>query len=91
MRPLDTHPNAWKVYLDLLRNMHPDKRAGLLFTSTGLMMGLATAGEKGRHPDADDYEVQLRMAGRRYGRDLVMKAYGWDPRSDTRPSPPKAD
>ncbi len=33
-----------------------------------------------RYPDATDRELQLRLAARSYDRDLMIKAFGWDPK-----------
>jgi hypothetical protein len=32
-----------------------------------------------RHPDADDWELKMRLASRRLDPDLMRRAFGWDP------------
>ena len=39
----------------------------------------AMVGIRERHPDATEREVKLRLAALKYGRDLMMQAFGWDP------------
>lgn len=44
-----------------------------------LVLRMAEAGVRVAHPDADDREVFLRTAARHLSRDLMIRAYGWDP------------
>jgi hypothetical protein len=76
MRPLDTSPEAWKVYLDIHRRMSPAEkiRQAMSMTKTGHL--LAEAGLRRRFPDASDREIFLRRVRLTLGEDLFRKAYG---------------
>jgi len=37
------------------------------------------------HPEASDHEVLLRVAARHLPRELMIRAYGWDPENDVQP------
>jgi hypothetical protein len=36
-------------------------------------------GIRERHPTASERELRLRLAALKYGRDLMVRACGWDP------------
>lgn len=76
MRPRDTSPEAWKVYIDLYRSVPPAEkiRRAMSMTQTGHL--LAEAGLRRRFPDADDREIFLRRVQLTLGKDLFRKAYG---------------
>ncbi len=40
---------------------------------------MAMAGLRSRHPQASEEELRLRLAALRLGRDLMVRAFGWDP------------
>jgi hypothetical protein len=40
---------------------------------------LAIQGLRLRYPEDSDDELRLREAAQRIGRDLMIRAYGWDP------------
>jgi len=46
---------------------------------TDMMIQLAETGVRMRHPGISEREVFLRAAALRLPRDLMIKAYGWDP------------
>jgi hypothetical protein len=75
----DTHPEAMKVWIDLLRKKSPGEKLGMVFEMARFMRALSEAGVRAAHPDADEREVFLRAASRRLDRDLMIRAYGWDP------------
>jgi hypothetical protein len=76
MRPADTSPEAWKVFLDIQRRMTPSEKLALTLEWSELMRGFAEAGIRERHPGASDHEVLLRYARMTLGRELFEKAYG---------------
>jgi len=75
----DTDPRAMEVWLDLLRRMPPGEKIAAVFATSQLMMQISEAGVRLAHPEADDREGFLRTAARRLSRDLMIRAYGWDP------------
>ena len=41
--------------------------------------GLAILGIRERHPESSEEEVGLHLAALKYGRDLMVEFFGWDP------------
>jgi hypothetical protein len=75
----DTDPRAREVLLELERRMTPGDRAALAFALSGMILRAAEAGVRLRHPNADEHEVLVRTAALHLDRDLMIRAYGWDP------------
>jgi hypothetical protein len=75
----DTDPKAREVWLESLRQKTPGEKLAMVFEMNEMGMRLARAGVRLRHPLASDREVFLRAAAIRLGRDLIIRAYGWDP------------
>jgi len=76
MRPADTSPEAWAVYLDLVRRMTPAERLQRALEWSDVVQKLLEAGLREKFPRADECEIFLRSARLRLGRDLFRKAYG---------------
>lgn len=72
-------PRALDVLADLYRNMTPGERLAKVFEMVQANENLQRASVRAMYPEADDREVFLRVASRRLDRDLMIKAYGWDP------------
>lgn len=81
----DTDPRARAVQIELLRRMSPDQRLNLCFQLCDLVNSFSEAGVRAAYPHASEREVFLRTAARRLPRDLMIRAYGWDPKSDAIP------
>jgi hypothetical protein len=75
----DTDPRAMEVWLDLLRRMPASKKLDSVFALNRMAIELSEAGVRMAYPEADGREIFLRAASRRLGRELMMRAYGWDP------------
>jgi hypothetical protein len=75
----DTSPDARRVYLELYRRMSPGERLQRVFELCDFQQSLQIANVRAMHPEAGEEEIFLRVASRRLGRDLMIKAYGWDP------------
>jgi hypothetical protein len=78
MRPADTSPEAWKVFIDLQRRMSPSEKLQHTFESSALVRQFAEAGLRQRYPKADEHEILLRFARMTLGHELFVKAYGGD-------------
>jgi hypothetical protein len=76
MRPLDTSPEAWAVFLDLQKRMPPGQKIARVFELSARVRATAEAGLRQRYPEASDEEIRLRAIRRRLGRALFEKAYG---------------
>jgi hypothetical protein len=75
----DTDPRAMKVWLDLLRQKTPGERIDMALALTDFAIKMAESGVRARYPGASEREVFLRAAALRLPRDLMIRAYGWDP------------
>lgn len=76
MCPRDTSPEAWKVYLDVLRRMSPGEKLQHALELSSFVRAFAEAGMRQRHPHSDERELFLRMARQNLGAELFRKVYG---------------
>lgn len=65
-----------------LRQLTPSQRAERMQALNRDCERLAVAGIRERYPDADEYEVRMRLGVLRVGPSLMRSAFGWDPASD---------
>jgi hypothetical protein len=75
----DTDSKALDVFYEIHRRRSPGQKAADVFELTDWMIQLTEAGVRLRYPGASQREVFLRAAALRIPRDLMIKAYGWDP------------
>ena len=75
----DTSPKALEVLIELSRRLTPGERFERMFELNQMMEELSREDVRRLYPNAGEREVFLRTAARRLGRDLMIKAYGWDP------------
>ena len=78
MRPRDTSPEAWKVYIDIYRHVSPGEKIRRAMAMTKTVNLLAEAGLRQRFPEADDREIFLRRVRLTLGEELFRKAYGME-------------
>ena len=76
MRPADTSPEAWEVFLEIQRRMSPEEKIARAFEWSEVVRRFAEAGLRERYPNADDHEILLRYARMTLGRELFRQAYG---------------
>ena len=76
MRPLDTSPEAWAVFLDIQRRMSPGEKIARVFELSARVKATAEAGLRHRFPEASDEEIRMRAIRQRLGDELFEKAYG---------------
>lgn len=79
----DTDLRTQEVYYGLLRSMTPEQRIARVFELCEFQRSLQIASVRSMYPDADEDEVRMRVAARILPRDLMIKAYGWDPDEHT--------
>jgi len=82
----DTDPRAMEVWLQLQREMNPADKLISILDASGLILQMYEAGVRLQYPGAGDREVLVRVAARHLPRELVIRAYGWDPEGDEDPS-----
>jgi hypothetical protein len=75
MRPRDTSPEAWKVFLELMRQMSEEKLHRAI-DLTAAVRNLGEANIREAHPGASEREIFLRVAQRQLGRELFQKVFG---------------
>ena len=78
----DTDPRAMEVWLELLRSKTPGERLMSALELSGFALAMSEAEVRSLYPHASDREVLLRRAARYLPRDLIIRAYGWDPEID---------
>ena len=76
MKPADTSPEAWKVFLDLQRRMPASEKLRLTFEYSEFVRKLSEGGLRQRYPYASGREIFLREARQRLGADLFGRVYG---------------
>ena len=75
----DTDPRAMEVWLNLLRAKTPGERMLMAFELSEFAVAMSESGVRARYPEASEREIFLRSAALRLPRDLMIRAYGWDP------------
>lgn len=81
----DTDPRAMEVWLGLLRRKTPGERIAMAFELSDFAVRVAESGVRARYPEASEREIFLRSAALRLPRDLMIRAYGWDPETAFNP------
>jgi len=81
----DTDPRAMEVWLELLRKMPAGEKLAVVLSGAQFVLQLYEMGVRKMHPEASDHEVLLRVAARHLPRELMIRAYGWDPENDVQP------
>ena len=72
----DTHPDAERVQLDLLRRASPARKLSLVLSANRTARALALAGCRDRHPGASPTLLRRHLADLWLGPELAAKAYG---------------
>jgi hypothetical protein len=75
----DTSPEALKVFHEIQRRRSPEQKLADIFDLSEGLFELTKAGIRARYPEADEREVFLRAVATRLPRELMVRAYGWDP------------
>ncbi len=72
----DTSPTAARFYHQHLRSLSPAERLGIAAGLSLAVRQLAEVGVRAQHPGATEREIELYLAARLYGRELVAKVLG---------------
>jgi hypothetical protein len=75
----DTTPEALAVFYEIQRNRPPEQKLADAFDLSQGLFELTKAGIRMRYPEAEEREVFLRAVATRLPRELMIRAYGWDP------------
>lgn len=84
MKPLssDTTPEAQRKQYELMRQLSPEQKFSLAFALTDATRKLILADLRHHFPEADDHEIRRRFIARVLPRQDVIRAYGFDPRTE---------
>jgi hypothetical protein len=75
----DTSVEADRRMIEHYRSLTLEQRVDLVFELTRRADEAALVGIRERYPDADEREQRLRLAALKYPRELLIRAFGWDP------------
>ena len=75
----DTSPEALKMFLCLQRRRTGEQKLADAFDLSEGPSEMAKQGARMRYPAAPEREVFLRAVATRLPRELMIRAYGWDP------------
>jgi hypothetical protein len=75
----DTHPEAERVQIEMLRQMPSWRKLQLIGEMTRTCQVLALSGLRQRHPDETPEELRLRLAVLMLGRETATRVYGQVP------------
>ena len=76
MRPADTSPEAWEVYLAIQRRLTPAEKFQQVLEFSHMVQRAAADDMRRRHPHASERELFLRVARQRLGPELFARVYG---------------
>lgn len=76
---LDTSSEAERILVEHYRRLSFTEKVRIIEDLNRMTEDLALVGILERHPSATEEEQRLRLAALKYGRDLVVQAFGWDP------------
>ena len=84
MKPLspDTTPDAQRKQIELMRRLSSSQKLALAFALTDTMRDLVLADLRQRFPRADEIEIRRRFIARVLPREDVIRAYGFDPKTE---------
>lgn len=78
----DTHPIIESILIEGYRKLSSAQRLNLALEMSDTIRALAKTGILKRHPGISDEELRKRMGAFFLGRELSIKANGWDPEKE---------
>jgi hypothetical protein len=75
----DTPIEIERRMIEHFRSMSGGDKLRMVFELQAAADALSLADIRERHPGISDHEANLRLASRKYDRELLIAAYGWDP------------
>lgn len=81
--PSDTSAEVERILIEGYRQMGPEGRLARAFSMSAALRELAEARIRAtRGPDISEREVRLRVAALAIPRELMIRAFGWDPQKE---------
>ena len=74
-----TATRVWELYISLIRRMAPEQKLASVFELTRRARAAQEDAIRRANPHWRDRDVILFAAAKRFGEDLVRKAYSWSP------------
>lgn len=83
MHPAGTSPEAWDLWLDLMRKMPPGQKLARALDLSAMLFSGVKSGLRQQYPEASEREIFLRATRIRLGLELFRNVYGdvvpdWD-------------
>jgi hypothetical protein len=75
----DTSFVAERMLFDEYGKLTPAQRITLVWELNEAVDSRARAAIRARYPTADEREIELRLAARKYGREIMLRYFDWDP------------
>jgi hypothetical protein len=75
----DTSEEVDRLLVEAWRKWTPAEKLARMVAMTRRIQAIQLADIRRRHPDADEWELKMRLASRRLPADLMRQAFGWDP------------
>ena len=75
----DTNSEALRVFYEIQRRRSSEQKLADVFALSEGLFETVKAGVRLRYPEAGEREVFLRAVATRLPRELMIRAYGWDP------------
>ena len=69
----DTHPEAEKVQLELLRKKTPSERFALMRSLTAFVTGLSRRSLMQANPNISETELRIKVIELQYGKELAQR------------------
>jgi len=80
-RVRDTSPEVEAYIAEGYRRMTPSAKIARVVALNAALLSLAEADERRRNPNADQREIDLRVASRWLDAETMRRAFGWDPQT----------
>jgi hypothetical protein len=75
----DTPLEVERILVEGYRRMSPARKIARVRDLNWTLQQFALAELHARHPDDDEKTLRLRLAARKFERETMMAAFGWDP------------
>ena len=75
----DTSPEVEEFLFSHWRSLESWQKFELIFDQTAAAETVCLSGIRRRYPDATERELELHLFALKYGRDLSIDVWGWDP------------
>jgi len=78
----DTSPEAERVLIEGYRRMSAARKFRRIRDLNWTLQELALSELRSRFPQDEERTLRLRLAARRFDRETMIAAFGWDPQTD---------